>query len=222
VAETHGAPESEADTRPWQPQIRAHERALSEALDFAALTPDIAFVAFLRTFSRFGFFTFGPITIDVALVEDLLMRTHPRGDGGPDHAPPATPESLELGNLGWQLLTESGSPVANERDVLRTFLRWGKGLPARVFGELGVTAEEIDRYIDDLSAGRLTPQHSRGRLLSPDEAAEYLGVHSQTIRSWIRSGKLPAARLAGLKSIRIREADLENVLERIEPSNLDS
>jgi excisionase family DNA binding protein len=67
-------------------------------------------------------------------------------------------------------------------------------------------------------AGGAPERASRGRLFSPEEAAAYLNVHVQTVRAWIRSGKLPASRLAGLKSIRIREADLEKVLEPIEPT----
>ena len=39
---------------------------------------DIAFVVFLRRMSRFGYFTYGPISIDVRLVEDILDRTAPR------------------------------------------------------------------------------------------------------------------------------------------------
>ncbi len=53
--------------------------------------------------------------------------------------------------------------------------------------------------------------------LTPEEAAEALGVHVQTLRAYIRSGKLPALRLAGERSLRIRHADLEKVLEPLVP-----
>ena len=33
---------------------------LAAELDYAPLTPDIDFVAYLRSLSRFGFFRFGP------------------------------------------------------------------------------------------------------------------------------------------------------------------
>jgi len=203
----------------WQARLRWHERWLSERLDFVALTPDISFVAFLKTFSQFGFFRFGPITIDVEVVQDILLRTHPRGAGGPDYAL-ASPESVRIGELGWKMLSESGRQGVGERHLLMTFLRWGEGLPARVFGELGISADDIERYIREASS-RPGRGGGGGRLFSTDEAADYLGVHVQTVRAWIRSGKLPASRLAGMKSIRIRESDLEAVLEPIEPSDPD-
>jgi excisionase family DNA binding protein len=49
--------------------------------------------------------------------------------------------------------------------------------------------------------------------LTPEDAAEALGVHVQTMRTYIRIGRLPAFRLAGERALRIRRADLEKVLE---------
>jgi len=56
-------------------------------------------------------------------------------------------------------------------------------------------------------------------LLSPDEAAELLGVHTQTVRGYIRDGKLKARRVAGERAIRIRREDL---LALLEPYDQDS
>jgi excisionase family DNA binding protein len=53
--------------------------------------------------------------------------------------------------------------------------------------------------------------------LTPEEAAEALGVHVQTVRGYVRSGKLAALRLAGERAIRIRRSDLETVLEPLVP-----
>ena len=52
--------------------------------------------------------------------------------------------------------------------------------------------------------------------MTPEEAAQALSVYVQTLRAYVRSGKLPALRLAGERSIRIRRADLENVLEPVQ------
>ena len=49
--------------------------------------------------------------------------------------------------------------------------------------------------------------------LTPEEAAEALGIHVQTLRAYVRSGKLPALRVAGERSLRVRRSDLEKVLE---------
>jgi excisionase family DNA binding protein len=53
--------------------------------------------------------------------------------------------------------------------------------------------------------------------LTPEEAAEALSIHVQTLRAYVRSGKLPALRLAGERAIRIRRTDLETVMEPLVP-----
>ena len=53
--------------------------------------------------------------------------------------------------------------------------------------------------------------------VTPEQAADVLHVHVQTIRDYIRSGRLPAFRLAGERAIRIRPADLEALLEPLIP-----
>lgn len=55
------------------------------------------------------------------------------------------------------------------------------------------------------------------QFFSPDEAAEFLDVHTQTIRGYIRSGKLPALRLAGERALRIQREDLLALLEPYKP-----
>jgi len=55
------------------------------------------------------------------------------------------------------------------------------------------------------------------QFFSPDEAAEFLGVHVQTIRGYIRVGKLPALRLAGERALRIKREDLLALLEPYKP-----
>ena len=43
------------------------------------------------------------------------------------------------------------------------------------------------------------PQTTRD-YLTPEEAADALGIHVQTLRGYVRSGKLPAKRLAGMSA----------------------
>jgi excisionase family DNA binding protein len=99
----------------------------------------------------------------------------------------------------------------DELHYLLAFMRCGEGLPARVFGELGVTPEQIERYLRETGGG--TPAPAAERLMTPEEVADYLKVHVQTVRAWIRSGRLPARRVAGLRALRVRAADVENLLE---------
>lgn len=50
------------------------------------------------------------------------------------------------------------------------------------------------------------------RLLTVEEVADYLGQHRVTVYSEIRSGRIPAVRIGEGRTIRIREADLEQYL----------
>src|SRR6266496_182030 len=45
------------------------------------------------------------------------------------------------------------------------------------------------------------------------EAAEYLGVHEETIRQWAREGAIPAAKLGNRGGFRFKREDLERFLE---------
>jgi excisionase family DNA binding protein len=62
-----------------------------------------------------------------------------------------------------------------------------------------------------------TMEFKEKQFFSPDEAAEFLDIHTQTIRGYIRTGKLPALRLAGERALRIQREDLLALLEPYEP-----
>jgi excisionase family DNA binding protein len=51
------------------------------------------------------------------------------------------------------------------------------------------------------------------KYLSIMEASEYMGVHPNTIRNWIRYGNLNAGRV-GLRTIRVLKTDLDQLLTR--------
>ena len=166
---------------------------------------DVWFLAFLRVMARFGVFTFGPITIYVPLIEQAAHAT-----ASEEHEPG------ELVLLTERLRTEqirSGRTRIDELHALLAFMRTPEGLPARVFGELGVSPEQVEAFAR--SGGQAAADLER--LYSPEEAADYLGIHVQTVRAWIRSGRLRASRLAGQRALRIRATDLQTVLEPVEP-----
>jgi excisionase family DNA binding protein len=50
------------------------------------------------------------------------------------------------------------------------------------------------------------------KVYSPEEAAEILGVHQETVRQWLRSGKLGGVK-AGPRLWRVRESDLQKFLQ---------
>ncbi len=90
-------------------------------------------------------------------------------------------------------------------------MRCNEGVPARVFGELAVTPEDVEAWLK-----RPPAQGSPNDLLTPEEVAEYLKVHVETVRLWIRSGRLPAFRLGGLRALRIRRNDVDRLLLPVE------
>lgn len=164
--------------------------------------------------SRFGFFTFGPINIDVRVIEDIVERTIPKAE-----TPQAPAWSDDLVRFSRRLMEEVRRSVRRRIDELHfllAFMRTEEGLPQRVFGELGVTPEQVEEYA---RSGRL--ELLLEKLYTPEEAAKYLNVHVQTVRSWIRSGRLRAHRLVGQRALRIKASDLMSVLEPLEPEEFE-
>ena len=182
----------------------------------AMLQPDAdaIFVAFLREYSRFGVFSLGPITISTQVVEERFARTHRSAAGAGSGTRPSALRFFEL------LRAESARAKRKGLDELTwllTLMRLGEGLPGEVFGELGVSPEQVQAFAyNPATAAPGVPD-----LLSPEEAADYLRVHVQTVRTWIRTGKLKASRLAGQRALRIRREDLDAVLEPVDPSDFD-
>ena len=193
-------------------EMGAAADAEARRLGSSIVTVDLSFLVFLRRFSRFGYFQFGPIAIDVEIIQGIVERTLPTG-GATGH----TILNDDMIRFSQALVGEvqrSGRKRIDELHYLLAFMRWGEGLPGRVFGELGVTPEQVEHFARE-------PRQTVGdpeKLYSPEEAAEYLGVHVQTVRTWIRSGRLKASRLAGQRALRIRASDLSSVLE---PVNAD-
>lgn len=169
---------------------------------------DIFFLAFLMRVERFGYFTLGPITIDVRLIEDIVARTTL-----PDpKSPPGLGDDMaRFSHLLAEEMRRSGSQRTDDLHVLLALMRCQEGLPSRVFGELGVTREQVEEYLSHANRSAAEAE----KLYSPEEAADYLGVHVQTVRAWIRSGKLRANRLTGQRALRIRASDLQGVLESV-------
>jgi excisionase family DNA binding protein len=52
-----------------------------------------------------------------------------------------------------------------------------------------------------------------GTLLTPRDASTVLKVSMSTIRTYIRNGRLPARRIRGSRLLRIREEDLDALLQ---------
>src|SRR4051794_18702123 len=85
-------------------------------LQSAETTLDIAFCAYLRQASRFGFFTFGPINIDVSLIEDIVARqVERRAPGLPsDFVPPMSDDYVRFSTRLMDEVRRSGRSRIDE------------------------------------------------------------------------------------------------------------
>lgn len=200
------------------PFLEAMARQLNsmrvEYRDLSMVNLDFLFLCYLTLCSRFGRFEYGPISIELRVVEDAFVRSYPRLAPGEEATGYDDAAKRFYQRLSTEL-TRSGRRRIDELHWLLAFMRSNEGLPAKVFGEIGVSAEQVERFArgDVPERERRSPAE---KLYSPEEVAEYLGIHVQTVRVWIRSGRLPALRLAGQRTLRIRESDLEKVLEPVE------
>jgi hypothetical protein len=134
-------PDIEAFAGANEPIWDTHFREVSR---LHASSIDVFFLAFLRRVERFGYFTLGPITIDVRLIEDIVERTTVAAAEEP------TPFGDDLTRFSRVLMEEvqrSGRRRIDDLHVLIALMRFPEGLPARVFGELGVTPEEIEEFV---------------------------------------------------------------------------
>jgi excisionase family DNA binding protein len=189
--------------------------AVTDELQAEGCTLDVYFLAYLRHMARFGYFSYGPINIDVALIENIVAATTPRR-AVRSSARPGMSEDFDYVGFSQKMVEEmrrTGRRRIDELHFLLAFMRTNAGLPGRVFGELGVSPEQVLEYARQ---GAATPQPLE-KLYSPEEAADYLNVHVQTVRAWIRSGRLRARRLAGQRALRITASDLQSVLEPLTP-----
>lgn len=230
-----------SETRPSE--TRAVERAARRAIARTKaradeeVTPDDLLAGALMEMSRFGVAWVGEWAIDTRALEngapedDRAPDAGAEGGAGTDPATTYSRDAVELFERAAALAREEGATgiglihllaaIAEADCGLMADLRRRYGfsdvqwraalareqvvLPPRVSGAFGTG----DR---GTNAGRSA---TRETLLSVDQAAEVLGVHAQTVRNYIRSGKLVAYRLAGERYIRVLRKDLLSLLEQV-------
>jgi excisionase family DNA binding protein len=129
---------------------------------------------------------------------------------------------VELFDRAAQVARSAGDPGVGVNHLLAAFAGEEGGLMGELKRAHGITSTSwraaLARAGADETNGakpdRVGSEKKGAReYLTPEDAAEALGVHVQTMRGYIRSGRLPAFRLAGERAIRILRADLEKVLE---------
>lgn len=189
--------------------------------DMGELSVDFLFMCFLSEVARLGRFTYGPISIETRVVEDMFERNYPRLRPGEHWTVARQTDSYRrfYETLSAEV-ARSGRRRVDDLHWLMAFMRTNEGLPGKVFGELGIRPEDVERFTrGEPSSGAAEKGDDTGleRLYSPEEIADYLGVHVQTVRAWVRSGRLPARRILGQRALRIRKSDLDAVLMPVTP-----
>jgi excisionase family DNA binding protein len=201
-----------------------HAMELARSRGAQEISPGDLLAGQLLAVARFGIVELGDRALDLTRLDlpfdmpspDLTVRPHYsaataevftraaricRGDGGGQLRPlhllvalsePAVPplgrvlQALAVDAAGWRRLLAGIEPPQPTG-------------PSAAFSTASAAARPA----------ALNAAHAGEDLLSPEQVAGELGVHIQTVRGYIRRGKLPAYRLAGERVIRIRRSDLQ-------------
>jgi excisionase family DNA binding protein len=191
------------------------------------VTPDHILLGCLRAISRFGIATLGPWSLDLeALGVDWVRQ--------PDGLRPKvaySAEAVELFDRTARIAKSARESGVGVNHLLAAFATEEGGLMGELKRAHGITSASWRAAVARLGQGETNGTNSgaeskRDRAgsearsareyLTPEEAAEALGIHVQTMRAYIRSGRLPAFRLAGERAIRLLRSDLEKVLEPLQ------
>jgi excisionase family DNA binding protein len=192
------------------------------------VTADHILLGCLRTISRFGIATMGAWSIDL----ETLGVDWVRQPEGPRPKVTYSQQAVDLFDQAAKIARSSGDAAVGVNHMLAAFAGEESGLMGELKRTFGITsalwrtavAQLGDKAVSE-PAQTMSPEAARDEAkpqrdyLTPEEAAEALGVHVQTMRAYIRSERLPAFRLAGERAIRILRSDLEKVLEPLKGAN---
>ena len=219
---------------------RAARHAIARAKSRRAdeVTADDLLVGALAQVSRFDVAWIGDWAIDLRGL-DGAADADAGGSGEPPAAPVYGAAAVRLFERAATVAREDGSSSIGLVHLLAAFAAEDCGLMESLRRRHDFTDADWRAVLarDDVGApprlasirwnGGSGPNHGSSsaaggpEMLSVDETAECLGVHSQTVRNYIRSGKLPAYRLAGERNIRVLRQDLLSLLERVQADETD-
>jgi excisionase family DNA binding protein len=207
---------------------RAASFAIGKAKERGAkeVSPNDLLLGCLLTRSQFGVFELGPWTLDLETIGIDWLQHPVRSDAKVAYSEAA----VEIFDRAARIAKAEGAAMIGVDHLLAAFAAESTGLMGELKRNYGITSTTWRAAVARLSAGQsgkngdasaASGPVGRGlrEYLTPEQAAETLGVHVQTLRAYVRSGKLPALRLAGERAIRIRRSDLEQVLEPVQPES---
>ena len=199
-----------------------HAMEMARRHGAAQIEPQDLLAGMLLAVARFGIVEFGAQALDLGKLElpfDLPL---------PDTTlrPRYSASAAEVFTRAARICRGDGGGPLRPLHLLVALGEPGLAPMQRVWGALGVDAAGWRRLLAGIEPGAATPpasgvMGSPGQsvpagggedFLSPEQAAAELGVHIQTLRGYIRRGKLAAFRLAGARAIRIRRSDLQALL----------
>jgi excisionase family DNA binding protein len=189
------------------------------------VSADDLLIGSLQSISRFGISLIGPWTVDL----ELMGETLPTVDTVKGRKVTYAPDAVAVFDKAAWLAKQDKSTVdlvhilvafayvecqfmeKLKRTYSFTSTEWRAEL-AKWRPETGISK----------TADTTATTSSERLLLSPEEAGSLLGVHTQTVRGYIRSGKLPAHRLAGERALRIRREDIFDLLEPFSTEEMET
>jgi excisionase family DNA binding protein len=191
------------------------------------VTADHILLGSLRAISRFGIAAVGPWNIDLeALGVDWVQQPD-----GPRPKVAYSQGAVDMFDRAARIAKSGGDTAVGVTHLLAAFSGEESGLMGDLKRKHGITSATWRAAValagtdgnpsgGNASGANGSPSRTAGSeaksardYLTPEEAAQALGVHVQTMRAYIRSDRVPAYRLAGERAIRILRRDLEKVLE---------
>ena len=213
-------------------QASQHAIALAKDRGQTEVGTDELLLGSLLAISRFGVSLLGPLVIEL---EELGVEwmTPPQERAKVAYSQAA----VAVFDRAARIARAEGGGRLDIEHLLAAFAQEDTGLMGKLKGQLGISGAHWRAAVAQFAVARLqtrpptppaeasaAPEKTREaaplrrEFLTPEEAAEVLGIHVQTLRGYVRSGKLVALRLAGERALRIRRADLEALLEPLPAS----
>lgn len=205
-------------------QAAAFAIALAKRRGRNEVGPDELLLGCLRVLSRFGVVQIGSWTFDLEELGIEWLDVPPKSEAKVAYSQPV----VDLFDLAARIAAADGAGTLRVFHLSAAFAGENEGLMGDLKRSYGITNATwraavartwMARFGRDTSPTGEdgTKENNLSEYLTPEEAADALSIHVQTVRAYVRSGKLPALRLAGERAIRIRRADLETVLEPLVP-----
>jgi excisionase family DNA binding protein len=194
---------------------------------------DDLLIGLLQTVARFAIVQIGEITIDLEEFEEPHPEVSEDDAGRADKQKVAySPKASAVFDRAARIAKRDNSSKIGIVHLLVAFANEDNTVFARLKEKYGVSGvkwrsalskwqpESPAKIATSLKVGSETKslkELNEKMFFTPDEAAVFLDVHPQTIRGYIRTGKLAALRLAGERALRIQRNDLLALLEPYKP-----